>query len=160
MKPVSIAELIKKTVQYSLKDSGVKCKYHICEDILPLMLDEGQIKQVISNIVANARESMPDGGDINIYIENFAITSKDNISQKEGEYVKISIEDHGVGIAADDIFKVFDPYFSTKEMGSQKGIGLGLAVCYSIVKNHGGFITVNSEVGKGSTFNIFLPFPD
>jgi len=158
--PVSIVELIKKTVQYSLKDSGLQCNYFVSEDIPLLMLDEGQIKQVISNIVTNARESMQDGRDINISIENIAVTPKDNVFLKEGRYVKISIEDHGVGIAADDIPKIFDPYFSTKEMGSQRGMGLGLAVCYSIVKNHNGFITVDSEVGRGSTFSIFLPLLD
>ncbi|MCX5813530.1 MAG: PAS domain S-box protein [Proteobacteria bacterium] len=161
LQPLSVEGLIRKTAKHVLKDSpDIQCKYYVPEDVPLLMVDESQIKQVISNIVANARESMPDGGDINIFIENVALTSKDNVPQKEGKYVKISIEDHGVGIAADDILKVFDPYFSTKEMGSQKGMGLGLAVCYSIVKNHGGFINVDSEVGNGSTFNIFLPLSE
>ncbi|MCX5807196.1 MAG: PAS domain S-box protein [Proteobacteria bacterium] len=158
--PISVGKLVRKTAMHVLKDFPyIKCRYNMHEDIPTLMLDEGQIKQVISNIIDNARESMPDGGYVNISIDNTAITSKDNIPQSEGRYVKISIKDHGTGIAADDISKVFDPYFSTKEMGSQKGMGLGLAVCYSIVKNHGGFITVESEVGKGSIFGIFLPLP-
>ncbi len=161
LQPLSVEGLVRKTAAYVLRDSHhIQCRYYIHGDIPLLMLDEGQIKQVISNIVANAAESMPDGGDINIYIENIVLTLKDNFPQKEGEYVKISIKDHGAGIAADDISKIFDPYFSTKEMGSQKGMGLGLAVCYSIVKNHSGFITVDSEAGKGSTFSIYLPLPD
>ena len=118
-------------------------------------VDEGQIMEVVQNIVVNAQEAMPDGGTIIVHTENIGRGDED--VPKEGQYVKISVKDAGTGIPAENLHKVFDPYFSTKKMGVQKGTGLGLAKCYSIIKNHGGLITVDSEPGAGTTFHIYLP---
>jgi CheY-like chemotaxis protein len=120
-------------------------------------VDRGQIKQVLLNLYVNAWQAMPDEG--NLYIQtNNIIVEKEDVPSYEvspGKYVKISVTDTGVGMDAETQDKIFDPFFSTKEVG--QGSGLGLASVYGIVKNHGGFINFYSEKGKGSTFNIYLP---
>src|SRR5208337_3107497 len=116
--------------------------------------DEGQIGQVVQNIVLNADQAMPMGGTIVITAKNLH-ASKKGIPQlpEEGKYVEISVQDNGIGISDEYLSKIFDPYFTTKAKGS----GLGLATCYSIVRNHGGVIHVSSKVGRGTTFYVYLP---
>jgi CheY-like chemotaxis protein/anti-sigma regulatory factor (Ser/Thr protein kinase) len=124
------------------------------KDIRTIEADEGQIGQVIQNIVLNADQSMPLGGMIRVSVRNMhaaAITAPP--ADLSGDLVQISIRDQGIGIPAEHLTRIFDPYFTTKEKGS----GLGLATSYSIVKNHGGLVRVQSEVGKGTTFFIYLP---
>jgi len=111
---------------------------------------------VIGNMVINADQAMPDGGLILIGAENVSVSPQDNLPLDAGAYVRITIEDHGRGIDEGTLPKVFDPYFTTKSEGS----GLGLAAAYSIVKSHGGHITVESEPGAGATFHVFLPASD
>jgi CheY-like chemotaxis protein len=115
------------------------------------------MRQVIHHIVLNAREAMPEGGIIDLLAQNITLKTKAGPPLKEGEYIKLSIKDHGPGISEENLSKIFDPYFTTKEKGSQKGMGLGLTICYSVIKNHQGLITVESQVGVGTTFHIFLP---
>ena len=100
---------------------------------------------------------MPEGGVIRVQAKNVKINSNQDFPLKEGNYVMISIEDEGKGILEEHLEKIFDPYFSTKEMGTQKGIGLGLAIAYSIIKEHEGHISIISEVGTGTTVTIYLP---
>jgi len=100
---------------------------------------------------------MPDEGTIHVKAENITIIAEKSLPFLEGKYVKISIRDHGVGIPEEHLLQIFDPYFSTKEMGVQKGMGLGLSTTYSIIKRHDGYITVESEVGVGTTFTLLLP---
>ena len=111
------------------------------------------------NLLLNAIESMPgeEGGRIAVSAENITIPPENHFLLKPGKYVKVSIEDNGTGIPAEIIEKVFDPYFSTKEKNAQKGMGLGLTLCYSIIKRHNGHIRVESEPGKGTTVIIYLP---
>ena len=153
----SICHLIKDSVDSLLKDSDVSCKISISDHISPVEIDEEQIKQVIRNIITNAKESMAEQGTINVSCENVNTGEKDTLTLKDGKYVRISIEDQGPGIPEEDLIKIFDPYFSTKDVGNQKGVGLGLAVSDSIVKQHDGLITVKSELGAGSTFSIYVP---
>jgi CheY-like chemotaxis protein len=115
--------------------------------------DFGQISQVIHNLVINADHAMPEGGMIMITCENSTITDFTGIPLRPGDYVKISVQDYGVGINKEHLSKIFDPYFTTK----QKGSGLGLATCYSIIRKHGGHIFAVSELGKSTTFTIYLP---
>ena len=122
-----------------------------------LKSQEGQMKHSINNIIINSAESMPDGGTIIVKADNFTITTERDLPLPKGKYVKISIRDHGVGIREEHLSQIFDPYFSTKEMGTQKGMGLGLATTYSIINRHDGHITVESVVGVGTTFSIYLP---
>ena len=156
-KPVLIGDFLKETARMPLSGSNVRCEFKIAEDLWPVEIDEGQMRQVIYNIVINACEAMPGGGTINILAENVIHGPADRPSLKDGKYVKLSIKDQGAGIPPENLSKIFDPYFSTKEMGSQKGMGLGLAISHSIIKNHGGFIVAESIVGNGSTFHIYLP---
>jgi two-component system cell cycle sensor histidine kinase/response regulator CckA len=115
--------------------------------------DEGQIDQVISNLLINADQAMPEGGIIRIKAENILVEAKSNIPILKGKYVKLTFTDQGVGIPSRYLDKIFDPYFTTK----QKGSGLGLATVYSIIKNHSGYIKVESLVEAGATFYIYLP---
>ena len=154
---VSIGDLVKGAVGSSLKSSDIDAGFSIPDDISPVEADEEQMKQVIHNVVTNAQEAMAGQGSINVSCENIDIGEKDTLTLKDGQYVKISIEDQGPGIPEEDLIRIFDPYFSTKEMGAQKGMGLGLAVSDSIVKRHDGLITVESELGRGTTLSIYLP---
>jgi CheY-like chemotaxis protein len=100
---------------------------------------------------------MPQGGTVTISFENVRITREDYLPLNEGYYVKISLQDEGLGIKQEHLERIFDPYFTTKDVGSQKGVGLGLAIAYSIIKKHSGHIAVESSVGGGTTFHIYLP---
>jgi PAS domain S-box-containing protein len=152
-KPASIAELLKDTTEFAVRGSSVTCEFQIPEDLQSAEIDAGQISQVINNVVINAEQAMPEGGVIRICAENVVVNQKDGLPLKEGNYVLISIKDEGIGIREEHLKRVFDPYFTTKQRGS----GLGLATSYSIVKNHGGHIAVESEAGVGTAFHMWLP---
>jgi|GEM_PF-948721 len=126
------------------------------KDIWRVRADEGQIEQVITNLIVNARDAMTDGGEINVTTENVVINQKDEKDAKvvPGQYVKLAIGDTGPGIDAKIINKIFDPFFSTK--GPGRGTGMGLSVVHGIVKKHEGWIEVKSKPGKGTLFEIFL----
>lgn len=156
-KAIQIGKMLRKEALHVLSGSNILCTFNIPEDLWPVKTDEGQLKWVIHNMVLNAREAMPGGGTIDISAENITISAKTDIPLKEGNYIRIAIEDHGVGIPDENLLKIFDPYFTTKEMATQKGMGLGLSICYSIIKGHNGLITVKSEVNAGTIFHIYLP---
>jgi len=118
--------------------------------------DEGQIGQVVHNLVINAIQAMPEGGVIQIGAENVPPDEPRNVPLKRGKYVSISITDHGVGIPKRHLQKIFDPFFTTK----QKGSGLGLTTSFTIMRNHGGYIRVDSEAGVGTTVTLYLPASD
>lgn len=149
----SIAEVLRDSAGFALSGSNVKCEVSIPDDLWSGNIDTGQISQVINNLIINADQAMPDGGVIGIRAENRSISVSDTLPLKDGDYVKISVEDQGIGISAEHLQKIFDPYFTTK----QKGSGLGLATSFSIVKNHDGHITAESQVGIGTAFHIYLP---
>jgi CheY-like chemotaxis protein len=130
------------------------------ESLWSAEVDKGQIEQVLLNLYVNAWQSMPGGGNLYIQTENVILDEKHlkPFEVKPGKYVKISVTDTGVGIDEATQRRIFDPFYTTKEMG--RGTGLGLASAYGIIKNHGGFIVVYSKKGQGSTFNIYLPASD
>jgi len=150
---IDIRELVSESVSISLRGSNVRCDNLIPYDVWHIEADAGQMNQAINNILINADQSMPDGGTITINCENVIVGPENNLPLKEGNYIKISIRDQGTGIADEQLSRIFDPYFTTKEMGS----GLGLSTTYSIIKKHGGHINIESELGVGSVFNIYLP---
>jgi PAS domain S-box-containing protein len=152
-----ISQLLMSAAELSLSGSNVRCEFSLPDNLWPVEMDEVQMRQVIHNLVINAREAMPAGGDIVIHAENVYIPAGNGLTLKEGKYVKWSVKDHGVGISKEDMEKIFDPYFTTKPTGSARGMGLGLAVCFSIINKHDGFITVESEQGVGSHFIVYLP---
>jgi len=153
-KAITLGALIKDSVQFALSGSQVGCKLDIASDLWPVEADAGQVGQVVQNVVLNADQAMPEGGTIVIAAKNLRGPKKvQSQTLGEGIYVEISIRDTGIGIPAKHLQKIFDPYFTTKEKGS----GLGLATSYAIVRNHGGLIDVESELGKGTAFTIYLP---
>lgn len=150
---VSVIDMIKESADFALRGSNVRYDLQFPDDLRPVEVDEGQINQVINNLIINACHAMPNGGMIKIRAKNVTIGPEDVLSLQEGEYVKISVTDYGTGIPEEHLQKIFDPFFTTK----QKGSGLGLATSYSIIRNHGGNITVDSQPGAGATFHIYLP---
>lgn len=150
----SIADLIRDTVSFTLTGSNIKCIFKIYEDLKMAEFDVGQISQVLNNLVINAKHAMPNGGLIEVSAENI-VFENDNRYQT-GQYVKITIKDHGIGISKENLSKIFDPFYTTKPTGS----GLGLATSYSIIKKHDGYIEVESVEGIGTSFYIFLPASD
>jgi PAS domain S-box-containing protein len=150
-KRMALGEVIEEWVGFALRGSSVIHRLELADDLWSMDADEGQIAQVVHNLVVNAAQAMPDGGTV--------LVSADNI-ETEGESwdgqrpcVRIRVKDHGVGIPSAVLTRVFDPYFTTKRGGS----GLGLATSYSIVRDHGGFIRADSAPGKGSSFEVYLP---
>jgi two-component system, cell cycle sensor histidine kinase and response regulator CckA len=149
----SIASLLKESVTFALRGSKVVFDLAIPDDVWSVEIDEGQISQVINNLVINAHQAMPNGGLVSVAARNIQIGEERRLPIQDGNYVLISVKDQGAGIPAENIQRVFDPYFTTKHKGS----GLGLATSYSIIKNHDGYIRVESEPGAGSTFYVYLP---
>ncbi|MCP3889253.1 MAG: response regulator [Desulfobulbaceae bacterium] len=152
-----IDELVRDVVIATLQESAIQSEFSIPNDIIQIEIDTNQIKQVVTNIVVNAKEAMNDKGLFKVYYDSVDITIEDNLTLTPGKYVKLSFKDQGTGMSKQNLNKIFDPYFSTKEMGAQKAQGLGLAICHSIITRHNGLITVKSEPEKGSAFTIYLP---
>lgn len=155
-KAASIADLVKESSSFALMGSNVRCKYDISQDLWPVEIDEGQLSQVINNLIINACQAMPHGGEIEIRLENAENVKFDNTDggrSNNGRSVRLSIRDQGIGIPKESLIKIFDPYFTTKPGGS----GLGLSMAYSIIKRHDGLITVDSKPGEGTIFYIDLP---
>ncbi len=146
-------KLIGQTVKFATSGSHINYDVKIDDDIWPVEIDEGQISQVISNMVINAAQSMPNGGKVVIRVSNTTSEEEKGIPLSDDRYVKITVEDEGIGIPKEYITRVFDPYFTTKKQGS----GLGLATSYTIVHNHDGYISVDSELEVGTMFHIYLP---
>jgi PAS domain S-box-containing protein len=156
-KAMLLSELIQESVRPALSGSNVRCEYSLAEDLWMAEVDAGQIGQVIRGMVLNAREAMPLGGVVSVRAENVVLSAQEQPSLPAGEYVRVSIADQGAGIAREVLPKIFDPYFSTKQRGDQKGMGLGLTICHAVIQKHGGAIAVKSEAGVGTTFDIYLP---
>ncbi len=152
-KRISLTPVIENAAKFAL--SGSRSGYRLDTEpgLWQVDADEGQIGQAIQNIVINADQAMPGGGTVVIAAKKVLKPDNRHPRLPKGDYVEISVQDSGTGIAGQYLQKIFDPYFTTKEKGS----GLGLATSYSIIRNHGGLIDVISELGKGSTFFIYLP---
>ena len=148
-----LVPFIQEAAQFALSGSNVSCKFFLAKNLWPCNIDKDQIGQVIDNIVINAQQAMPNGGGIEITAINISLGDKEHPPLTDGNYVKVSIRDSGIGIPKDVMPRIFDPFYTTKT----KGHGLGLATCYSIISRHGGCIEVESEPGKGSTFHVYLP---
>jgi len=149
----SIGSIITDTVQFALRGSDVGCTIQLPDDLWTVEVDEGQISQVLQNLVINGDQAMPEGGTITVEAENLVVMSQVGLPLKPGHYVRVTVTDQGIGIPQDHLSKIFDPYFTTK----QKGSGLGLATTYSIIKRHEGHIAVSSALGKGTRFTFYLP---
>jgi signal transduction histidine kinase/ActR/RegA family two-component response regulator len=152
--------LIADAVSLSLSGSNVKVEYGLPDDLWEVEVDETQMKLALSSITVNAIEAMPGGGTIRVIAENVEqspSTETLHTAVEKERFVKVIIADHGKGISPQNLSKIFDPYFSTKRRGSDKGMGLGLAIAHSIINKHLGYIRVESQLGVGTAFHIFLP---
>lgn len=153
----TVEYILKRAVSLSLSGSNVTYDLDLSPGLHPVEVDIGQMTQVFSNILINAKEAMPEGGKIWITGRNIRLSGQQPAPLQDGEYVQISLRDRGAGIPADVLPKIFDPYFTTKGMGPRKGSGLGLSICLSILKRHGGNITAESRAGEGATFHVVIP---
>ncbi len=153
-KSINLKNLIYKSVNFSTVGSNVRCEFDIDDNLWSADADEGQIDQVINNLVINAAQAMQaNGGIIKVSARNAFISDDDtDIPLTPGNYIRVSVADTGIGISPENLKKIFDPYFTTKT----KGYGLGLASTYSIIKKHYGYITVTSKEGVGTTFTFYL----
>jgi len=152
-RPLSIGAVLKDAAAFALSGSNIRCEMAIPENLWLVDADEGQLNQVIHNLVLNAVQAMPQGGCVRISASNARAGTTERMPLPNRDYVMISVRDEGIGIPEKHLQKIFDPYFTTKQRGS----GLGLTITYSIVRSHDGAITVNSTLGKGTTFCVFLP---
>ncbi|MBI2407856.1 MAG: response regulator [Gemmatimonadetes bacterium] len=148
-----IANLVRETVDFSLSGSNVKADVHVEEGLSAVEVDEGQLKQVLHNLVLNAQQAMPEGGRITVRASN--ASRSDPASGAQERTVRIAVRDTGPGIAAADLSRIFEPFFTTKKKGH--GTGLGLATAYSIIRRHNGTLSVTSAPGHGAEFVIELP---
>jgi CheY-like chemotaxis protein len=152
-KVVSVEQLIREAVSFMLRGSNVRAIIDIPDAVHAVEADEGQISQVLNNIIINATQAMPGGGKLCITAKNLLLLEKNSCGLAAGKYVRVTLRDEGCGISQEIQEKIFDPYFTTKIAGT----GLGLASAYSIIVKHQGHITVDSLVGKGTTFTLYLP---
>ncbi len=152
-KTASVAELVRETADFVLRGSNVRAVFECPPDLWPADVDTSQVSRVIENLVINAMQAMPEGGCVELRMENLMLAGATALPLPHGSYVHLAIRDHGIGIQPQHLPKIFDPFFTTK----QKGSGLGLATTYSIVKKHDGHITVESVLGQGATFHVYLP---
>jgi PAS domain S-box-containing protein len=140
---------------------NIETIFNYAESLAPIEADSTLIHQVLMNLCVNARDGMPNGGILTVSTENLKIdenSAKIHMDARPGDYIAISVTDTGIGIPPELIDRIFEPFFTTKDIG--KGTGLGLSTSLGIIKSHGGFIKVNSEVGKGTCFKIYLPSTD
>lgn len=157
-KKVRLINILRDTAHLSPEVKNIPYEMSIPPDLDMIYGDERQLRQVFTNLLINARESTEDTDrKITVTAESTTLDNDNPFSLKKGKYVHVAVIDNGKGIPPDLLEKIFDPYFSTKNTVSQKGLGLGLALCYSIVNKHEGHISIDSKVQEGTTVNLYLP---
>lgn len=152
-RPMHIGPLVDATVRFAVSGSNVRYSVDVAPELWAVEADEGQLEQVVHNIVLNAKQAMPRGGQVHVSCSNTRLSPGPDMPGASRQFVRISIKDQGVGIPAEHLERIFDPYFTTKPSGT----GLGLAVSHAVIKNHGGLLQAESTVGSGTVFHILLP---
>ena len=158
--PGSMGNLLKETLEKMVPHEGVEYALDYSHDLWSVAYDDTQMQYAMGSFLTNAMEAMPRGGVIHIRADNTVIDDRDRnseLSLKKGNYVRVVLKDNGSGIPEEDLNRIFDPYFSTKERGVQKGMGLGLPTAYSVIRKHEGHVRVESESGVGTSVSIYLP---
>lgn len=150
---ISLSHLVEEVVSFNLSGSNVKPVISLPDNLWLAFIDQGQIQQVLGNLTINAKQAMPSGGELQITLENAEVLDNQLLGQDGGKYIRITLADNGTGITPEHLERIFEPYFTTKQAGN----GLGLATVYSIINKHGGHISVTSQLGKGTTFTLYLP---
>ena len=158
VKPIDLNQLVEETSEaFGRTKKNITIRRELAEDLLACEADQGQIAQVLMNLLVNAADAMPAGGDL--FLKTLNVTHEDIKSKLydpiPGNYVRVTVTDTGTGMDSKTMDRIFDPFFTTKELG--RGTGLGLATVYGIVKGHAGYIEVESEKGHGTTFKVYLP---
>ncbi|MFC1523307.1 PAS domain S-box protein [Thermodesulfobacteriota bacterium] len=154
---ISLDTMLKDSCDFIFSGSNIRCDFVKSDDLRQVEIDRDQIEQVIHNLLLNAKEAMPAGGRIRIGMGNISLQKGEIPSVAPGNYVRITVEDEGRGIPRELLPRIFEPYFTTKELSVDKGIGLGLAICHSIVTKHEGHLAVESEPNAGTTIFMYLP---
>ena len=149
----SLSDVVRDASLFALRGSNVRCTFSFPKDLWLVDMDAGQIGQVLQNLVMNADQAMPEGGVVRIRTENVLIRDRHRLPIPSGRYVMVTVEDTGHGIPEEYLSKVFEPFFTLRKDGT----GLGLATSYSIMKKHGGWLDVQSRVGIGTMFSLYLP---
>lgn len=154
-RPAAVEQLVRETATFAVTGSPSRCAFDFEPGLAMAEIDDGQVGQVIHNLVLNACQAMPEGGLITVTARNAVVgpDGEGGVAIEPGQYVRITVQDTGPGVPAELADRLFDPYFTTKERGS----GLGLAVAYAVVQNHDGGLTVESLPGRGATFHVYLP---
>lgn len=152
-KVIAPANLIRNAAAFALRGTNIRSVIELADDLWCVEADGGQLSQALNNILINATQAMPDGGEISVHAVNETLGSDNPQQLPPGDYLRITIEDQGCGITQENLARIFDPYFTTKPQGT----GLGLSAVYSIVRKHGGTVDVSSTLGEGSGFAIHLP---
>ncbi|MBK5275680.1 MAG: response regulator [Desulfuromonadales bacterium] len=160
MQKTAPTPLIMSGVRAALGGAAVTPVFDLPTDIPQILLDMTLMQQVISHLTFNAIEAMPKGGMLQVAACVSSLSQESGLPLPPGDYVHLTFSDTGSGIPPENLAKIFDPYFTTKKMGVNKGQGLGLSVCHSIIRKHGGLISANNSSGAGATFNIWLPVAD
>ncbi|MEZ0218036.1 MAG: ATP-binding protein [Rariglobus sp.] len=149
--------LLQHSLELGLGGSSLLGECLLPPDLWPAEVDASQISQVVRNLVLNAREASAEGGRVMLRAENLPLAACNTPNLRPADYLHISVHDEGAGIPAEALPKVFDPYFSTKRRGPQKGMGLGLTICHAVVQKHGGTLLIDSTPGGGTTVHCYLP---
>ncbi len=152
-KPTLLADLLMETIELGIKGTNLKCNFFIQDKLWPVEIDPSQISQVFNNLTNNSVRTLSGEGIIEISAKNLFVTNQDVLPLTHGEYIQIIFKDNGPGFSKDKLENIFDPYY----LFGQEGSDLGLAVSYSIIKRHNGFMNVQSEPGVGTSFTIYLP---
>ena len=158
--PGSVEKLLRETIKNTEPHENIEYSLDIAHALWPVVYDATQMHYAIGNVLTNAMEALPRGGVVNIQVDNIVIDDGDGSCKPplgKGNYVHIVIKDNGLGIPEEHLSRVFGPYFSTKKMGVQKGMGLGLPTAYSVIQKHEGYISVESTPSAGTTVSIYLP---
>lgn len=151
--PISLGELLVRSTELFLRGSNARHELVIPDDLWAVPADEGQLAQVVQNLIVNADEAMPDGGLIRVRANNITLSEGEHKALAAGDYVHLSVEDEGIGIPEEQLTSIFSPYVTTKREGS----GLGLAIIRSVVDKHDGHVRAVSRVGHGTTMHVYLP---
>ncbi len=156
-KVVPLPDLLRQAMSLALSGSTLQGECILAANLRPVEIDEDQIGQAFRNLIINAREATPSGRGIRVRADNLTLGASSKPELPAGDYVHIRVTDEGDGIASDALSKIFDPYFSTKQRGPQKGMGLGLTICLAVIQKHGGALHVESSPGIGTTVHCYLP---
>ena len=156
-RPTNIEKIIRDSSQFLASHPLIIFRCDIPDNIRQVSADERQIELAMRNLLVNALESMPNGGFITVCAKNLDVGADNDLNLEERSYVEISVADEGKGIPEENLTRIFDPYFTTKDLWSQKGMGMGLAICHSLISKHGGNISAESGTGKGTIMRLYLP---